>query len=753
VFYILPDMETSDPMQEDTENIIRMMAVRQTAKYVRIVLLLLKAENMQLIRDGGMQMGNLLDCIAVDQFKFELVGKTCLVPGFQTLVCNLCCTTGDDEDDTLPAWQQEYFRGAGNELYEVELNGVYNRRQASFLEVCMDVCEHSDWNVYLVGLVELQKDGERKVLLNPGPRYPIKAQHRGLTVSGIFIAPDRESIVQCSVGGTLLGRKDRTDGGGGGKKNVVDALGGAPGSRHYVHIDDGLLGGLSVQEQGHARELVQLASKQRRAAKPGRPPMKMLAKGGHIVVLCLGAEDGDFRLGIELFLQPLRNQVSVAAFAPVIVVAPHVPNDWYCAASYKKVYFLEGSPLSSFDLERAAVRRAAQVFVCHAAHNSSRYADAWMTDAEVICCTRLVESQLGPESNTTVITELFCDTNHRFIPLTSLSNADAAVDDEIVHLNVRKSQMQEAMGAGDIPASRTSRLRQSFMATLGDDGGGAPGGRASVMGGERNKGRASIKELYDLPEVTHEDSEDEGKGTDDVENVMDLQFYRQPRYACGQLFIGNVVSSLAANTLYNPSLTTLVSTMVSGKVSMVPVPRDWIGKPYVDFFEYLLWSQEVLACGIYRKGEYKGPRAMQLEQARIEAEDDDFFGEDDDDGEIGGHSPAASAAETEEADDDHKRKKTYLNYVYTSPPGKDTLLLENDRIICFSLSVIVQADREKEIERELERLRNSQFNRMSMMADESLGGDIPLDDNAATPVRTDTGGASRPLMDEDRLLG
>lgn len=196
-------------MQEDTENIIRMMAVRQSAKYVLIVLLLLKSGNTQLIRDGGMRAGGFLDVIAVDQFKFELVGKTCLVPGFQTLVCNLCCTTGDDEDDTLPAWQQEYFRGAGNELYEVELSRVYARRQANFSEVCLDVCEHSQWEVYLIGLVEKRQDGDTKVLLNPGPKYPIKAQHDGLKVSGIFIAPDREAICQTELGGSSwAGKKE-----------------------------------------------------------------------------------------------------------------------------------------------------------------------------------------------------------------------------------------------------------------------------------------------------------------------------------------------------------------------------------------------------------------------------------------------------------------------------------------------------------------------------------------------------------------
>merc|ERR1719486_526369 len=143
--------------------------------------------------------------------------------------------------------------------------------------------------------------------------------------------------------------------------------------------------------------------------------------------------------------------------------------------------------------------------------------------------------------------------------------------------------------------------------------------------------------------------------------------------------------------------------MISGKVSMVPVPRDWVAKPYVDYFDHLLWTQELLACGIYRKGEYKGPRAKQLEQALTEAkeEDPDMFDSDEEEEEADDTRERSNTFGTEDGDED-KKKKTYLNYVYTSPPGKSTLLLENDRIICFTLSSIVQVEREVEAEKALE---------------------------------------------------
>jgi hypothetical protein len=211
-----------------------------------------------------------------------------------------------------------------------------------------------------------------------------------------------------------------------------------------------------------------------------------------------------------------------------------------------------------------------------------------------------------------------------------------------------------------------------------------------------------VAELYEKPketQVLQGQKEETSTGLVDETEDEDMLFYLQPRYACGQLYIGNVVCSMAANTLYNPSLSPLVSTMIASKVVMVEVPKDWSGKTYVEYFDYLLWSRELLALGIYRRGEYKGPRQRDLDKARVEQkaaeeageEDDSDLDMMDDDMEM---TQTASATEVEAPE----TKSCYLYYVYTAPPGKRTLILETDQIICFSLSAVVQAERERDAE-------------------------------------------------------
>merc|ERR1719456_1546200 len=118
----------------------------------------MKAENEQLLHEQGQALGNTITCLAIDQFKLELVGKSCQVPGFATLICNLFKTIADSELDdysNLGAWLQDYDKGTGNEIYEVALSFSYAQRGAVFSEVVLDVIEQTDGAVYLIGFVEM----------------------------------------------------------------------------------------------------------------------------------------------------------------------------------------------------------------------------------------------------------------------------------------------------------------------------------------------------------------------------------------------------------------------------------------------------------------------------------------------------------------------------------------------------------------------------------------------------------------------
>lgn len=656
--FVLPDIQSKDYMHEDTENIIRMMAVLKVNPQCRMIILLMKAENQQLVHEAGANSAqdSNITCLAIDQFKLELVGKSCQVPGFSTLICNLFKTISDTEEEdysNLGSWLQDYDKGTGNEIYEVELSQTYAQRGAVFSEVVLDVIEQTDGAVYLIGLVEVSPVlGTKVVLVNPGTWYPIKDQkNAGIVTSGIFIAADREAVQQCD-GGVFLGRRERPLD----DKPKLDAK--LPRvwssvaedgefrttlSKHAERKVDAVISGKPIEEkksglndladvyvdpledlirrdpnltkemQASARNLIQLAKQQKKASEPQRMPLKQLATGGHILFLCIGVRDGEeVRLGAEHLLKPLRGDPSPTAIdVPLLILAPSPPRDWHRVSEDKKVFYMRGSPLSLFDLERANFRHASAILICHSGTPRLNLSEAWMVDSDVVCCARLIESELPQNSTMTVVAEIAVDSNHPFIPLPGLTPLG-----EPTRGGGGKSDL---MTMPEFCPRCGARCQQDAMACI--ECGAMPGDEfnadySMMKGGSKNRSK-----------------EDAGPQID--------EYYRQARYACGQLFVGNVVTAMTVNTFYNPSLWELVHQMIKAEVVMVPLPRDWEGKSYYEYFDKLLREDELMAVAIYRNAETKDGKARKI-------------------------------------------KGRKWSYIYTAPPAKETHMQRGDRVICFA---------------------------------------------------------------------
>jgi len=678
-FFILPDIQCKDLMHEDTENIIRMMAILKVAPSVRMILLLMRAEHEQLMHDSGVgTLSQNLTCLSMDQFKLQLVGKSCQVPGFATLICNLFKTiSGAEEDDYLEekglSWLKDYDLGAENELYEVELSDVYTNRRMYFCDIVFDVLEQTEGKVYLIGLVETGP-GQKRVLVNPGTYYAVKPTYQGVYTSGIFIAADRDRVKQSEDDGENFGRRDSraSEGGREGRK-------GSKGSRRPSKISGRAMASVSSQasvmtvltdiegyerdergnskasagstlsraesqqskvstsdiikrvidfdplhelvdkdpmllrpEKESAKHLITLAQKQRKAAQPTPPPLEMLAKGSHILFLCLGAQaTGDFRLGAEHFMRPLRGLEEKFDDTPVLLLSPVAPADWGKVSDFAHVFFLKGSALSLFDLERASFRAASVIFICHVG-NPSGLEEQWMVDSEVICCTRLIEQELNIAA-ANVIVELTVDMNHPFV--------------------AQRATKGEAQRRGGV---LMGSIRGGQRLGMEEEGGG---GLLSALAAHKSQS-GSIMDNGMIFDYTPKSKEPQ---------LAD--YYRQPRFACGQLFVGNVVTSLVVNCYFNPTLWEILHTAISQEVVMVPVKYSWENKSYREYFDFLLKEKALLAVAIYRVAD--GPK----------------------DHPAPGQMAAIAAKNIE-----YPRRWCY---VFTTPPAGNTKLMKGDSVICF----------------------------------------------------------------------
>ncbi|CAK0866703.1 unnamed protein product [Prorocentrum cordatum] len=564
-FFVLPNTRNEDPRREDTESIIRAMAIQKSVANTRIILVLMKAEHRQMVLDAGMAVSQDpsspfagLTILAVDEFKMEVIGKTCAIPGFSTFMSNLCTSvTVSDEDKELgrgarPKWQQEYESGLGMELYEVELSLLYASRQAVFIEVVVDVLEQTGGTVYLIGLVEQTLNGKR-VLINPGPNYKIRPPSEHVETSGIFMAPNREAVLQCEGGMVFLGRRERAlrD------QRVAKAVAKQPG---WSHLAEDEVGGLAIPGvpagmAEKARKVIEMVHKHRRAKVAKRPPMKMLGSGGHVLVLCLGGsvDSQGMQVGLGHLVKPLRRHLEFLGgnLKPIVIMAAATPLDWPAVEDTPGVYFLQGDPMVQFDLERTSFRDAAAIVVCQVGTSGASTAtkEPWTVDSSVISCVRAVESQLNFDRRgvVVVIAALYCDTNHFLVP--------RALQEK----SARKKKRQEGMSV--FAAMKDFRGRQVGF-KMGQDG------------------------------SKKEESEIAGP---------DVPYYRTARYARGQLFVDTTLTSLAVNTFYNPSLCELVSAMISAPMSRWQVSTEWVTKSFFELFDHLLWVEQLLAVALFRE--------------------------------------------------------------------------------------------------------------------------------------------------------
>merc|ERR1711977_157346 len=167
------------------------------------------------------------------------------------------------------------------------------------------------------------------------------------------------------------------------------------------------------------------------------------------------------------------------------------------------------------------------------------------------------------------------------------------------------------------------------------------------------------------------------------------EYFRQPRFACGQLFISNVVTSLVVNTFYNQSLAQLVGAMVGAHVKTVTVPREWEGKSYMEYFDYLLWEKHLMAIGIFRRA------AGALVEPRNSAKT------------IDRSSSQLRRTVTKKmsgvlGEKLHERMSMLLSkpektkapanippqsYLYCAPPAKEASMNPHDRVLCFGVAV------------------------------------------------------------------
>merc|ERR1719482_2420736 len=255
-----------------------------------------------------------------------------------------------------------------------------------------------------------------------------------------------------------------------------------------------------------------MIARYKRAEFPTPAPDKLLFKGGHVLFCILDSSAGQ-PLNLTHFLEPIRESM-VSYPVPLVVLAKKPPSDWYRVVDTNEVYFVYGSPIDSYDLERAGVRSAGIVIVYQDMRLKPTARDVQLLDAEAIFAVRMIESFPDAKCKLASVV-LKHDENVAFTPLPNGSvppkrKAQISVEEEIRLLHAEKDAAKEAAKAAEDKGKKHKAKKRWFELKV----------------------PARVQKLIDRLTGGMMSGDPAAAGEEGMDNVADLglSYTHQPRY-------------------------------------------------------------------------------------------------------------------------------------------------------------------------------------------------------------------------------
>ncbi|XP_039278325.1 calcium-activated potassium channel slowpoke isoform X4 [Nilaparvata lugens] len=189
---VLANKYCQDPDAEDAANIMRVISIKNYSDDIRVIIQLMQYHNKAYllnIPSWDWKQGDDVICLA--ELKLGFIAQSCLAPGFSTMMANLFamrsfktnarCALAVD----LQAWQNDYLRGTGMEMYTESLSPTFiGMPFAQATELCF-----TKLKLLLLAIEIKGEDGsDSKISINPrGAKISANTQ-------GFFIAQSADEV-------------------------------------------------------------------------------------------------------------------------------------------------------------------------------------------------------------------------------------------------------------------------------------------------------------------------------------------------------------------------------------------------------------------------------------------------------------------------------------------------------------------------------------------------------------------------------
>ncbi|XP_034175057.1 calcium-activated potassium channel slo isoform X28 [Osmia lignaria lignaria] len=184
---VLANKYCQDPDAEDAANIMRVISIKNYSDDIRVIIQLMQYHNKAYllnIPSWDWKQGDDVICLA--ELKLGFIAQSCLAPGFSTMMANLFAMRSFKTSPDMQAWQNDYLRGTGMEMYTETLSPTFiGMPFAKATELCFTKLK------LLLLAIEIKGEGggsDSKISINPrGAKIVANTQ-------GFFIAQSADEV-------------------------------------------------------------------------------------------------------------------------------------------------------------------------------------------------------------------------------------------------------------------------------------------------------------------------------------------------------------------------------------------------------------------------------------------------------------------------------------------------------------------------------------------------------------------------------
>jgi hypothetical protein len=392
---LLANKLAKNPKDEDFSNILQAFSIKKfstifSGKDVRICIQLLRPETKEiyfssLINEN--EIGSKDQVICVEEIKLQLLGKSCLCPGINTIISSLITSNKPSLQDAESLskemeWLNEYVEGMQNEIYRIRLDADIIQG-ITFINLVKMVYEISGLTV--IGVDVIFDNLEPFVCLNPSS-YIFPPHDHSIYVLADKL-PDRD-LINHKINSRI--DKDAKDSNWQLAKLIKMKNAGLE-ERYRDENKDYKTKVFSKLKKKDNKPMSRLNFIQTTFPRTGHEAenfsTEILAQ--HIIVC--GLIQNMKNLILPLRACSMKNQQH-----PILIIdkEDHIPSEiWKDIQYFPDVYYMQGSPIKSKDLHRACIKKAKAVIILSKNQNYHDDNHNEMVDADTIFIYKAIRNE------------------------------------------------------------------------------------------------------------------------------------------------------------------------------------------------------------------------------------------------------------------------------------------------------------------------------------------------------------------------